>query len=184
MFKHAPWFFENSVFVRDSSIQAPTCLRTVHVSFQLLVAFGRTNLRGIFVYICIYIYMIVYIYIYLYYIASYRCFPANILALKKNIQTKYCILNFFHDCDCCGSIFHVTIWNWNSFGALSLFLHWHVSGAHGLVGASAPSLKIHVEGWIGCWLLQVRGTEGPKCLDWDAPLVGLWKVKVNKGILY
>ena len=52
MFKHAPWFFENSVFVRDSSIQAPTCLRTVHVSFQLLVAFGRTNLRGIFVYIC------------------------------------------------------------------------------------------------------------------------------------
>ena len=134
--------------------------------------------------IYVYIYMIVYIYIYLYYIASYRCFPANILALKKNIQTKYCILNFFHDCDCCGSIFHVTIWNWNSFGALSLFLHWHVSGAHGLVGASAPSLKIHVEGWIGCWLLQVRGTEGPKCLDWDAPLVGLWKVKVNKGILY
>ena len=91
MFKHAPWFFENSVFVRDSSIQAPTCLRTVHVSFQLLVAFGRTNLRGIFVYICIY--MIVYIY--LYYIASYRCFPANILALKKTSRQSTVFSTFF-----------------------------------------------------------------------------------------
>ena len=39
-------------------------------------------------------------------------------------------------------------------------VHWHVSGADGLVGASVPSLKIHVEGWEGMLIATSKRHRG------------------------